>query len=296
MPAPHTLHHLLLTEIPVAEIDAAALTRDREGLDAGALTELRLSIAASGLRIPIEVFPLPEPKPAESGPPYRYGLISGLRRLRAFQALHELTGQPKYAAIPAFLHPPGTMAEALASMVEENEIRAAVSPWERGRIAYLAHRQGAFGTIEEAVAKLFPAADRKKRTRLRALAHLAEELDGWLTAPETLNQRQALRLASAFDAGFGEVIRTALEESKADNPQTQWQLLLPILIEAETPPPETPIPRPGCPRRIARPRPGLTIRREQTRDGWCLHFTGREATSWMLDDVFGDIERMFGPE
>jgi ParB family chromosome partitioning protein len=290
-PTPDTVHH-----IPLAEIDADVLTRDRSGLDNYALTELRLSIAANGLRMPIEIFPLSEPKPSESGPPYRYGLISGLRRLHAFQALHELTGQPKYAAIPAFLRAPGTMAQALAAMVEENEIREALSPWEHGRIAYLARRQEIFPTIEEAVAKLYPAASSQKRTRLRALAHLAEELDGHLTAPETLNQSQALRLAAALQAGFGEVIRTALEESSAENPQAEWQLILPILIEAETPPPETPRPRPGCPRRIARPRPGLTIRREQTRDGWCLHFTGREATSWMLDDVFGDIERMFGPE
>jgi len=53
-------------------------------------------------------------------------------------------------------------------------------------------------------------------------------------------------------------------------------------------------PRPGCPRRLSRPRPGLTIRREQTRDGYSLHFTGRDASSWLMDDVFGDIERMYG--
>ena len=284
-PTPDTLHH-----IPLAEINAAALTRDREGLDADALDELKTSIAASGLRMPIEVFALAEPRP-----PHRYGLISGLRRLLAFQDLHELTGQPKYTTIPAFLRAPGTMAQTLASMVEENEIRAPLSPWERGRIAWLAHRQEIFPTIEEAVAKLYPAAKSQKRTRLRALAHLAEELDGHLTAPETLNQSQALRLAAALQAGFGEVIRTALEESTAENPQAEWQLLLPILTEAETPQPETPKPRPGCPRRVLRLRPGLTIRREETRDGWCLHFTGREATSWLLDDVFGDIERMYGP-
>jgi len=51
-------------------------------------------------------------------------------------------------------------------MVEENEIRAALSPWERGRIALLAHRQEVFGTIEEAVARLYPAAPRMKRARL----------------------------------------------------------------------------------------------------------------------------------
>jgi ParB family chromosome partitioning protein len=213
----------------------------------------------------------------------------------AFQGLFELTGQPKYSTIPAFLRAPGSMTQVLASMIEENEIREALSPWERGRIAWLAHRQEIFPTIEEAVAKLYPAASRQKRVRLRALAHLAQELDGHLTNPEHLSQSQALRLSSALQTGFGEVIRTALEESTLDSPQAQWQLLLPILIEAETPPPETPKPRPGCPRRLARPRPGLTIRREQTRDGWCLHFTGREATSWMLDDVFGDIERKFEP-
>ena len=126
-------------------------------------------------------------------------------------------------------------------------------------------------------------------------ANLADELDGHLTNPENLSQSQALRLSSALQAGFGEVIRTALEESSLDSPQAQWQILLPILTEAENPQPEYPKPRPGCPRRTYRPRPGLTIRREQTRDGWCLHFTGREATSWMLDNVFADIERKFEP-
>ncbi len=137
-PTPDTVHH-----IPLAEIDDAALTRDRGALDETALTELRLSIAASGLRMPVELWPLSEPRP-----PQRYGLLSGLRRLQAFQALHELTGDERYAAIPAFLRAPASMAEALAGMVEENEIRASLSPWERGRIALLAHRQEVFGTIE----------------------------------------------------------------------------------------------------------------------------------------------------
>jgi hypothetical protein len=80
------------------------------------------------------------------------------------------------------------MAEALTSIVEENEIREALSPWERGRIAHLAHRQGVFDTIEAAVARLYPAAGRHKRARLRVLAHLVEELDDVLTAPERFSQ------------------------------------------------------------------------------------------------------------
>ncbi len=284
-PTPDTVHRS-----PLAEIDDAALTRDRSGLDEDALTELRLSIAAGGLRMPVELFALSEPRP-----PHRYGLLSGLRRLHAYQALHELTGDDRYAAIPAFLRAPGSMAEALAAMVEENEIRADLSPWERGRIAWLAHRQEIFGTIEEAVAKLYPAANKDKRARLRSLARLAEELDGFLTNPEGLNQNRLLRLEAAFRAGFGNVIHTALAESSLDDPQTQWQLLLPILTEAEQPPSEAPKPRPGRPRRLARPRPGLTIRREQTRDGYSLHFTGRDADSGLLDTVFDEIDRLFGP-
>ena len=129
------------------------------------------------------------------------------------------------------------MAEALTSMVEENEIRASLSPWERGHIAWLAHRQEIFGTIEEAVAKLYPAADRMKRARLRAVAHLVEELDGVLTNPECLTQQRLLRIEAAFTAGFGNVIHTALAESSLQDADTQWKLLLPILTEAETPPP-----------------------------------------------------------
>jgi ParB family chromosome partitioning protein len=100
-PTPTTIHH-----IPLTEIDAAALTRDRSGLDDDALTGLRLSIAVSGLRMPVELFALPEPENAAPNPPHRYGLISGLRRLHAYRALHELTGDDRYAEIPAFLRPP----------------------------------------------------------------------------------------------------------------------------------------------------------------------------------------------
>jgi ParB family chromosome partitioning protein len=188
------------------------------------------------------------------------------------------------------------MAEALTAMVEENEIRESVSPWERGRIAWLAHRQGAFPTIEEAVARLYPAANAVKRTRLRALAHLAEELDSVLTAPEQFSLRQCLRLSAALNAGFGEVLRTALEESSLDDPQSQWDLLVPLLTEAERQPAETATPeRPGRPRRVFRPRETLTIRREMTRDGWCLHFTGRDAKGALIDEVIGEIERIFTP-
>lgn len=275
--------------VPLDQIDEAALTRDRSVLDGAAFDELRRSIAAGGLRQPVELFPL-----TEACPPLRYGLLSGYRRLCAFRELHRHTSEDRYARIPAFIRARGTFAEALGAMVEENEIREPISPWERGRIALVARNRGVFGTIEEAVDSLFPRAERVKRSRLRSLARLVEELDGSLTEPETLSLRQAMRLSNAVRAGFGPVIRAALAESTLDDPESQWRLILPYLAEAEQPPPKAPA-RPGRPRRLHRPRPGLTIRRERTREGYSLHFTGKTATSGFLDTVFDEIERMFGP-
>lgn len=276
-----------LTRIPLTAIDDAALPRDRTALDADALRELQTSIAVSGLRLPVELFPLDAPTP-------RYGILSGFRRVTAFRALHDLTGTDAYAAIPAFLRAPGDMATALAAMVEENEIRADLSPWERGRIALTARDLGLFPTIEEAVDRLYPAADKVKRSRLRALARLAEDLDGLLTAPESLSQRQALRLATACRAGFADLIATTLEETPLKDPASQWTAILPHLTESERfAAPDTPVETRGRPRRVLRPRPGLTIRREMTREGYVLKFSGREATSGLIDVVMDEIERMF---
>lgn len=47
---------LVIREIPLELIDADALVRDRMVLDADELMELQTSIAAHGLRLPIEVF------------------------------------------------------------------------------------------------------------------------------------------------------------------------------------------------------------------------------------------------
>ncbi len=60
MPTPDQTVHL----IPLTQIDAGALSRDRTGLDQEPLTELEGSISASGLRQPIEIFPLATPATA----------------------------------------------------------------------------------------------------------------------------------------------------------------------------------------------------------------------------------------
>ena len=66
----------------------------------------------------------------------------------------------------------------MAAMVEENAIRAEVSPWEQALIAVTARDSGVFDTVEAAIDALYANLGRDKRRRLRAIAHLAEELDG----------------------------------------------------------------------------------------------------------------------
>jgi ParB family chromosome partitioning protein len=236
--------------VALAEIEAGALTRDRSGLDQEPLTELETSIAASGLRQPIEIFPLASPYDA-----YRYGLLSGYRRLFAFRNLSERTRQDRYALIPAFVRERKSLAAAMVAMVEENEIRAGISPYERGLICVRARNEGAFGSIEQAVDGLFPNADRTKRTRLRAIAAFAEEIGGFFHAPERLSERQIERIIRANVAGFGDLVRTALEESSITDPDHQWTLVQPIIEEAEENARTPEISRrPGRPRRILRPR------------------------------------------
>jgi len=69
------------------EIDEASLSRDRTGHDPESLRELRDSIVKSGLRMPIEVYALPDPRGA-----HRFGLISGFRRLAVFRDLQATWG------------------------------------------------------------------------------------------------------------------------------------------------------------------------------------------------------------
>lgn len=267
-----------------ALIDAHALPRDRMDLDATALGELAASILAGGLRQPVEVWRKSDP---DAQPPY--GLISGYRRLMA----HRDLGLP---TIPAFLRAPADIPQAMAQMIAENEIRAQITPWEKGRILVEAVEQGIFPTLDAALPALFPNLDRNRRHRLRSVAEVVQYLgDHLLTEPARLNQKQLLRISAALRAGLGEVIETALGQSSDRSPEAQWRLILPILEEVEHDtskgPPRY---RPGRPRHFVRPRHGLVVRRERHRDGWILRFTGREATGPLMEDIMDYVENFVG--
>jgi ParB family transcriptional regulator, chromosome partitioning protein len=282
--------------VPLAAIDDEAVPRDRTGLDPEPLRELRDSILGSGLRMPVELFPLAPPHPAG-----RFGIISGFRRIAVFRDL-DAHGLPGYAEIPAFLRSPADLAATLAAMVEENEIRADLSPWERGRIAWLAVEHHLHPTIDAAVDALYPRAERVKKSRIRSLARLAEVLEGAFTSPEKFSLRQLMRIAAATQNGFLNLIQTTLEVNGGRDHEVQWNALEPILRESEawSNPRPAADPEPGTsdvarPRRVVRLKHGLVVRREMTRDGYSLHFSGRGAQGGLLDEVLDNIEQLYGP-
>ena len=283
-----------ILQIPLEAIAEDALARDRAGLDPDAQHELTGSIVRSGLRMPIEVYRRPNPEGERL-----YGLISGYRRLMAFRELHaHARDKTLWPTIPAFVRTPADVAEAITAMVEENAIRAEVSPWEQAMVAITAVDDGVFETVDAAFDTLYRNLHREKRRRLRVIAQLIETLDGELTAPETWSMRRLLRLGAAANRGFGPVMQHALSESRQKDADHQWRLLLPILTESEDP--DIPAPRQTPagtrPRRtFVAPLQALRIRREQTRDGWCLHFTGRDARGEFIDTVFDYIEDWLSP-
>jgi ParB family chromosome partitioning protein len=266
--------------IPLDQIDAHALPRDRLDLDDTALAELTHSIAQTGLRQPIEVF-------ERAGG--TYGLLSGYRRLTAHARLDRAT-------IPAFIRQPRDIPDALAQMIAENEIRAEISPWEKGRIVTRAIDQGLFDTLDEALPALYPALDRHRRARLRAIAEVVEYFgDTLLSEPTRFSQTQLTRLAAALRAGLGEVIETALGQHSDRSPAAQWRLILPILEEHEHDARHgAPRYKKGRPRYYVRPQKSLVVRRERYKDGWLLRFTGRDATGPLMEDILDYVEDLLG--
>lgn len=266
-------------ELSLSDIDVDALPRDRSMAEPEALAELLHSIAVTGLRQPIEVWQLHSPRP-----PFRYGLISGFRRLRVCRDLGHST-------IPAFLRTPSSIPEAMADMVAENEVRTQITPWEKGRFILATVDEGHFDTPDAAVAALYPAQSRQNRARLRSFTLVVEALDRHLSTPERLTIRQMERLASALRTGWEEIIAATLAPLRDAGLESQWAALQPLLTESLSDEHSPANPRP---RRLLHLKQGLTIRREMTRTGWILRFSGPEARNGgLVDDVLDEVERLF---
>ena len=229
----------LAEELPLEAIVADHLIRDRATLDADEMTALIDSLRSRGQQTPIEVTPIGDK---------RYGLISGWRRL---EALRRLAAEGQGAGIVlAFVRRPETAADAYLAMVEENEIRADLGFWERGRIVARAVDAGVYPDTKQALNGLFGSVSRSKRSKIGSFVLLVQALDGILRFPETLSERQGLalagRLKGATDAsGFVDRIQAAVTEGAPADPDAEWALVEACLQDTSTGTPQGGKPAPN---------------------------------------------------
>lgn len=250
----------VLLQIAVGQIDLDHVVRDRMVSDPEEMAELRASLRASGQRLPVEVVRLPDG---------RYGLISGWRRITALMenAREDGMAEPQVLAL---LRQGRDAAAVYAGMVEENEIRAALTPYERGRVAAVAAGQGAFASVDEAVDAIFATASKSKRSKIRGFALVHEVLGDLLAFPAALGEKQGLQLAQALRDGQGAALRDALAQGAPESPAAEWKRLETAMA----------IPQ-SAPQKGGRPRSLPALQREVLASGAVLEF-GHSDTGLVL--------------
>nr|WP_278250422.1 ParB N-terminal domain-containing protein [Paracoccus fontiphilus] len=179
----------MVLELPLSAVEATHLQRDRMYLDPDDMASLKASIRDRGQQMPVEVVALADG---------RYGLVSGARRLAALTALHEDTGEGRFATVKALLRPFDAAPEAYLAMVEENEIRADLSFYERGRLTHEAARLGVFDSPAAAVRMLFQHSPAPKRSKILSFVALHHALGDVLRFPEAIPEKLGLALVKAM--------------------------------------------------------------------------------------------------
>ena len=208
----------LVNRLPLAAVEAGHLVRDRIDMDADDLEALAESLRARGQQTPIEVVDLGDG---------RYGLISGWRRLTALRRLHQESGDGRFSEVQALIRRPDGAAEAYLAMVEENEIRAGLSFYERARIAVQAASLGVHKTPSAAVQALFSAASASKRSKILAFVPLVEAFDGQIRFPAAIPEKLGLALAAALgaDRGFRRRLSEALRKAAPETTAAERRVL-----------------------------------------------------------------------
>ena len=276
----------LIEALPLAAIDPAYLVRDRLVQDAEEMAALMASLAARGQQTPIEVVALPRPAGGHS-----HGLISGWRRLTALRQLYARDGDPRFATIRARIVTPDSMQAAYVAMVEENEIRAGLSHYERARIVVQAYREGLYPTYKTALQGLFDSVSRSKRSKIGSFVTLAENLDGDLRFPTAISEKLGLELVRALQTvpDFCSTLRARLAAAAPQTPEEELKQLSAALAASSAPapaaaapaaPPTAPRARPAAAAPVASPAP-VTLRYDRA--------AGRiELTGAGIDAAFHD--------
>jgi ParB family transcriptional regulator, chromosome partitioning protein len=214
----------LMLALPLEAVDDGYLLRDRMTADAEEMDGLTASLRAHGQRTPIDV--------ADLGAG-RYGLISGWRRLAALRRL--AAEEARFGTVLAILRRPDTAAAAYVAMVEENEIRAGLSYWERARVAARAVEAGVFPTPKAALQGLFAHASRARRSKIGSFLRLYQMLDADLRFPAAIPERLGLALVQHLETAPGQMVtlRETLAKAVPDTPEAELAALA-AWLEAAT--------------------------------------------------------------
>ena len=184
---------LVTDMIPLERIEARKLIRDRARRLDPELEDLMASIRDIGLSNPIQV---------EQTGEGRYELVQGWRRLSAFRALHEETGDARYGAVPAVLLARGETLESLyRRMVDENMVRKDISFAEMANLAraYCDDPDTGCDDLDAAVNLLFRSANPQKRSYIRRFAVLMRAFEKVLEYPEQIPRALGLALAQRIE-------------------------------------------------------------------------------------------------
>jgi ParB family chromosome partitioning protein len=215
----------LIQRLPLAEIETGHLVRDRIVFDESDMAALVTSLRARGQQVPIEVV-------AQEG---GYGLISGLRRVMALREIGETD-------VLALIRRPETSSDAYLAMVEENEIRAGVSFYERARLAAEAAKLGIYPDPAAAIAALFTSASPAKRSKIGSFVRVHEALGDALRYPTAIPERLGLALAAALDRDAQAAARLAraLDDAMPTDSGAERAVLEKALFEGVTSGPKPP--------------------------------------------------------
>ena len=236
---------LVLEAVPLDAIDTAKLVRDRKPGPDPELEDLKASIASIGLSNPIRV---------EEAGEGRYELIQGYRRLTAYRALLEESGDSDaWGAIPAAVAPRGDGIETLyRRMVDENMVRKDISFYEMAQLAidYAADPQTGEDDPDRAVALLFQSARYQKRSYIRSFIKVARQLGDVLNFPEELPRALGLALAQRIeeDAGTAAAIAGDLRGQGGRTAADELAVLrrhLGVAGAGEAEPKPAPVPKPA---------------------------------------------------
>lgn len=200
----------LITDlIALDSIDTRKLIRDRKPGPDFELAELVASIREIGLSNPIRV------EPAGEG---RYELIQGWRRLSAYRALLDETGDAEaWGRIPAGIAARGDELEQLyRRMVDENLVRKDISFGEMAQLAlhYAMDPLTAENDPEKAVAILFKSAGYQKRSYIRNFIPVVESLGETLMYVAEVPRALGLALSQRLEEvpGLAAAIRVELKD------------------------------------------------------------------------------------